>query len=64
MGRAGKMYAFQNFGVEPDVFALARGIASGMPLGAMVARRKIMNWGPEIGRGLSILDEVLTELER
>jgi 4-aminobutyrate aminotransferase len=46
MGRTGKMFAFQNFGVEPDVFTLAKGIASGMPLGVMVAKKEIMNWGP------------------
>ncbi len=46
MGRTGKMFAFQNFGVEPDLFTLAKGIASGMPLGVMVAKKEIMNWGP------------------
>jgi len=44
MGRTGKMFAMQHFGVEPDIMALAKGIASGMPLGAMVASAEIMNW--------------------
>lgn len=44
MGRTGKMFAIEHFGVEPDITALAKGIASGMPLGAMVARADIMDW--------------------
>ncbi|MDX9787532.1 MAG: acetyl ornithine aminotransferase family protein [Desulfobacterales bacterium] len=44
MGRTGKMFAMAHFGVVPDIIALAKGIASGMPLGAMVAHADIMNW--------------------
>jgi len=44
MGRTGKMFASEHFGFEPDVMALAKGIASGMPLGAMVARAELMSW--------------------
>lgn len=44
MGRTGKMFAMEHFGVAPDIIALAKGIASGMPLGAMVARSDIMVW--------------------
>jgi len=44
MGRTGKMFAIEHYGVEPDIMALAKGIASGMPLGAMVAAAEIMNW--------------------
>ena len=44
MGRTGKMFAMQHFGVEPDIMALAKGIASGMPLGAMIAGAKLMVW--------------------
>jgi len=44
MGRTGKMFASEHFGLEPDVMALAKGVASGMPLGAMVARAELMNW--------------------
>lgn len=44
VGRTGKWWAVENFGVEPDIVATAKGIASGMPLGAMIARRSIMTW--------------------
>jgi 4-aminobutyrate aminotransferase len=44
MGRTGKMFAMEHFGVAPDIMALAKGIASGMPLGATIARQEIMNW--------------------
>jgi 4-aminobutyrate aminotransferase len=44
MGRTGKMFAAEHFGVVPDVIVLAKGLASGMPLGAMVAQRRFMTW--------------------
>ena len=44
MGRTGKMFAMEHFKVNPDIIAVAKGIASGMPLGAMIAPAKIMNW--------------------
>lgn len=44
MGRTGKMWAVENFNVEPDIVCAAKGIASGMPLGAMIARESIMKW--------------------
>jgi 4-aminobutyrate aminotransferase len=44
MGRTGTMFAMEHFGVTPDITALAKGIASGLPLGAMIAPAKIMNW--------------------
>jgi 4-aminobutyrate aminotransferase len=46
MGRTGKMWAADHFGVAPDIFTVAKGIASGMPLSAMIARAEMMNWGP------------------
>jgi 4-aminobutyrate aminotransferase len=45
-GRTGKMWAIEHFGVEPDILLTAKGIASGMPIGAMIARAEIMSWGP------------------
>ncbi len=44
MGRTGKMFAIEHYHVVPDIMALAKGIASGMPLGATVARANIMDW--------------------
>ncbi len=46
MGRTGKMWAAEHFGVEADIFTTAKGIASGLPLSAMIARAEIMNWRP------------------
>ncbi len=46
MGRTGKMFAIEHWGVEPDIVCLAKGVASGMPLGAMVAREELMDWPP------------------
>ena len=46
MGRTGKMWAAEHFDVVPDIFAVAKGIASGMPLGATVARADLMTWPP------------------
>jgi 4-aminobutyrate aminotransferase len=46
MGRTGKMWACEHFGTVPDILVSAKGIASGMPLGVMVARAEVMNWGP------------------
>jgi 4-aminobutyrate aminotransferase len=46
MGRTGKMWAAQHFDAVPDIFAVAKGIASGMPLSATVARADLMTWPP------------------
>src|SRR2546428_258522 len=46
MGRTGKMFAFEHFDFHPDIVALAKGIASGMPLGVTMARAEIMTWEP------------------
>jgi len=44
MGRTGKWWAIEHFGVEPDIVTSAKGIASGLPLGACIARESIMTW--------------------
>jgi len=44
MGRTGKMFASEHFGLEPDIICIAKGIASGMPLGAIIAKAEVMNW--------------------
>jgi 4-aminobutyrate aminotransferase len=46
MGRTGKMFASEHFDLVPEIIALAKGIASGMPLGAMIARSDVMDWTP------------------
>ncbi|MEO8285797.1 MAG: acetyl ornithine aminotransferase family protein [Chloroflexota bacterium] len=44
MGRTGKMFAIEHWDVEPDIVVIAKGIASGMPMGAIVARKSMMTW--------------------
>ncbi len=44
MGRTGKMFAVEHYGVEPDIICSAKGIASGMPLGAIIAKAHVMDW--------------------
>jgi len=44
MGRTGKFLAIENFKVEPDVVLLAKGLASGLPLGAVISKKKYMTW--------------------
>jgi len=44
MGRTGRMWAVEHMGVEPDVLLAGKGIASGMPLGAMIAKDSKMTW--------------------
>jgi 4-aminobutyrate aminotransferase len=46
MGRTGKWWAFEHAGIEPDIVCTAKGIASGMPLSAMISKASIMNWTP------------------
>jgi acetylornithine/N-succinyldiaminopimelate aminotransferase len=41
MGRTGKLFAYQHFGVEPDIMTLAKALANGLPIGAMLAKEKI-----------------------
>jgi 4-aminobutyrate aminotransferase len=44
IGRTGKMFAAEHAGVEPDILLTAKGLASGMPLGAIIAKESIMRW--------------------
>ena len=46
MGRTGKMWAAEHFNASPDILAVAKGIASGMPLSATIARAEVMSWPP------------------
>ncbi len=46
MGRTGKWWASEHAGIEPDIITIAKGIASGMPLGVMIARANLMTWKP------------------
>ncbi|MEK7754891.1 MAG: acetyl ornithine aminotransferase family protein [Acidobacteriota bacterium] len=46
MGRTGRMWASDHFDFVPDILAVAKGIAGGMPLSATIARAELMRWGP------------------
>ena len=46
MGRTGKWWASDHAGIEPDMICVAKGIASGMPLGAVIAKDSVMDWKP------------------
>ena len=46
MGRTGKMFASDHFELKPDIVCIAKGIGSGLPIGACVARADLMNWKP------------------
>ncbi|MCE9582705.1 MAG: acetyl ornithine aminotransferase family protein [Planctomycetes bacterium] len=44
MGRTGKMFAIEHTGIEPDIVCVAKGIASGLPMGAMISREELHTW--------------------
>ncbi len=47
MGRTGKLFAYQNFDVEPDIMTLAKALANGLPIGAMLAKEQVADaFGP------------------
>ncbi len=46
MGRTGKMFASEHYGLKPDIITIAKGIGSGLPIGACVARAGLMDWKP------------------
>jgi 4-aminobutyrate aminotransferase len=72
-GRTGRMWAIEHTGVEPDILCSAKGIASGLPLGAFMARSELMTWSPgahgstyggspvPCAAGLATLDVLRTE---
>jgi acetylornithine/N-succinyldiaminopimelate aminotransferase len=41
LGRTGKLFAYENFGIEPDIMTLAKALANGLPIGAMLAKEHI-----------------------
>ena len=51
IGRTGKMFAAQHSGVRPDIMTLAKGLASGMPIGLVVARKPVMEKWPRGAHG-------------
>ncbi|MBD0326384.1 MAG: acetyl ornithine aminotransferase family protein [Pyrinomonadaceae bacterium] len=46
MGRTGKMFASDHYDLKPDIICIAKGIGSGLPIGATVARADLMDWKP------------------
>ncbi len=44
VGRTGKMFAAEALGVLPDVYLLAKGLGSGLPIGAIIAKESVMSW--------------------
>jgi 4-aminobutyrate aminotransferase len=44
MGRTGRMFALEHFGIVPDLMSVAKGVASGLPLSALIARADVMDW--------------------
>ncbi len=44
IGRTGKMFGIEHYGVQPDILIAAKGIASGIPMGVTIAREDVMDW--------------------
>src|SRR2546428_514500 len=51
IGRTGRMFACEYEGIEPDILLAAKGLGSGMPIGAIIAKESTMKWQPGAGRG-------------
>jgi len=63
MGRTGKFLAIENYNVEPDIVLLAKGLASGLPLGAVISKKKFMS-SEQVDVAVDIFSEVLEEMKR
>jgi 4-aminobutyrate aminotransferase len=50
-GRTGRYFAFEHFGIIPDILIMAKGLASGMPLSAIASRSQVMNQAPPGSHG-------------
>lgn len=51
IGRTGKFFAWENFGVEPDIICLAKAVGGGLPLGAVISRKDLFDKWPTGGQG-------------
>jgi acetylornithine/N-succinyldiaminopimelate aminotransferase len=69
MGRTGKLFAYEHYGIEPDIFTLAKGLGSGFPVGAMLGKKKLIeafnagSHGSTFGGTPIALSAVLATLE-
>ena len=63
MGRTGKFLAIENYNVEPDIVLFAKGLASGLPLGAVISKKKFM-FSEQVDVAVDIFSEVLEEIKR
>jgi|GEM_PF-5242055 len=63
MGRTGKFLAIENYNVEPDIVLLAKGLASGLPFGAVISKKKFMS-SEQVDVAVDIFSEVLEEIKR
>ena len=73
IGRTGKWFGIEHFGVVPDIVCMAKGVAAGMPLGVMASRANIQDWKPgshastfggnpvSCAAALAVLDIIKTE---
>lgn len=63
MGRTGKFLAIENYNVEPYVVILAKGLALGLPLGAVISKKKFMS-SEQLDVAVDIFSEVLPNMKR